>query len=177
MRPLYEITIDAANTLRAWESAQEIEDTAERNAEIDRLDALMSAQDSEFEKKAEGYAKAIRNLEAEEGHALAEAAPFKVEMDRYIARAKAKRGQVDWLRRNLRYSMERLGLKRVAGEQLNLTLQEVKASVEIFNEAIVPAQDVEQVPKIDRQSIYNAIREGVDVPGARLVPNSTVRIR
>lgn len=177
MRALYEITGDTANLLHQWEAAQLIEDEAEREAAIEQLDAAVELAEEEFDAKAENYAKAMRNLEHLEEVALAEAKGFEDEAKRHRAHAKAHRSKRDWLKLNLKLSMERLGRKRVDGEQLSVTLQNVKASVVVDDLTAVPASFLlPQPPKADTKALYAALKEG-PVLGCRLEANSTVVVR
>jgi hypothetical protein len=65
------------------------------------------------------------------------------------------------------------GVKKVEGQKFSFTVKKNPPSVEIENELLIPADFIEYVPRIKRAEIKDALSEGKEVEGAKLITNKT----
>ena len=123
-----------------------------------------------LDKKIESICGVLRNLEAE-------AEAFKAEKERLAARERTARNAVDRLKAYLVDNVKTLGVKTVKVGTFALSLGKSK-SVEVLDATKIPAQYlIEQPPKVDKANISKALKDGVEVPGARLLESEYLRIR
>jgi len=73
------------------------------------------------------------------------------------------------LRSVITQTMDRAGIKKIPGELSTLSLTDVKPSVIINDESLIPSKYFKpQDPKIDKKSIGDALNDKIDIPGAQL---------
>lgn len=156
---LYEL-VDAALDLQEQLEAGEMDE----QSFVEAIDAIG------LDKKVENVCGVLRNLEAE-------AEAFKTEKERLAAREKTARNAVERLKAYLVDNVKALGVKTIKAGTFSLSLSKSK-SVEVLDAAKIPAQYlIEQAPKIDKTNISKALKDGVEVPGARLLESEYLRIR
>lgn len=140
------------------------------SGEIDEqilTDTLNSMGDKE---KIESTCKVIRNLETT-------AAAFKAEKERMTERQKTAENGVKRLKQALLDYLTASNQKKASAGLFTVSVGTSKA-VNISNEDALPDNFfVPQPPKIDRTAIGNAIKSGVEVPGAEIVESRYVRIK
>lgn len=89
----------------------------------------------------------------------------------------------DWLRRYLQDQMKRTGTTEISANDGSFKarlLVERDASVEVFEEGLLPVDYMREIPASyapDRKLIKKAIDEGFDVPGARIVKKDRLEIK
>ncbi|MCU0082591.1 siphovirus Gp157 family protein [Streptococcus danieliae] len=141
----------------------------DEDTKLDTIESMGLIED--LEDKAEGYAKVIRNLEADK-------ASYKVEKERFAAKEKAVDNKIKLLKTNLQTAMELTGLTKIDGELFNLSLQKTKDSV-IIEEDKLPKKywnkKVTEIP--DKKGLYDLLKEGKKIKGASLQENRSLRIR
>jgi hypothetical protein len=149
--------------------AQEYRSLAERLADLD-MDPLtiadtLEAEAGALEAKCTATAMVCRNIEAT-------AAAIKEAEGEMKRRREAMERRADALRRYLLESMLHAGIKRVDHPMLTLAIKGKAASVQIIDEAQVPAEYCDQPPapppKVSKSRIAAAIKAGREVPGAKL---------
>lgn len=159
MASLYDLTVAAFNLQIMLESG-----------EIDEqilTDTLNSMGDKE---KIENTCKVIRNLEAQ-------AAAFKAEKERMTERQKTAENGVKRLKQALLDYLTASNQKKASAGLFTVSVGTSKA-VNISNEDALPDNFlIPQPPKVDRTAIGNAIKSGVEVPGAEIVESRYVRIK
>lgn len=159
MASLYDLTIAAYNLQIMLESG-----------EIDEqvfTDTLNSMGDKE---KIESTCKVIRNLEAQ-------AAAFKAEKERMADRQKTAENGVKRLKQALLDYLVASNKKKDSAGLFTVSIGTSK-SVNISNEDALPENFlIPQPPKIDKTAIGNAIKSGVEVPGAEILENRYVKIK
>ena len=76
-------------------------------------------------------------------------------------------------------AMERAGLKTILREDMTVTLRPGSVGLQVVEESAIPAGYWRpQAPKLDRQAVLVALKEGVSVPGAALTnPSPTIAVR
>ena len=78
---------------------------------------------------------------------------------------------------SLHQQMTDWGVNRVEGNEWIFAIRKNPPSVEISDEALIPAEFVRYTPSIDKQAIKDALSDGKEVPGAKLNHNSRLEIK
>lgn len=125
----------------------------------------------ELEVKATNIAMMIRNVEAE-AEAIREA---ERGMER---RRKTKEALTERLRAYLKENMERAGIPPIECPYFRISIRDNPPSVVIDAESQIPAEYMRQPPAVpDKKAIAAAIKEGHDIPGARVERGNRLEIR
>lgn len=133
-------------------------------------DTLDSIEDA-IENKAENIAKLIRNLESD-------VTAYKEEEDRLKAKRQATENKVKWLKTYLEDNMKLTGKTKFKSGMFNFSIQKNPASVNITDEKIIPGEFlIPQPPKVDKTSLKEILKRGIEVPGAELKQTEGLRIR
>ena len=128
----------------------------------------------ELQAKAENVVAFMRNLETT-------AAAIKEAEGAMAARRKAIENRVDGLKRYVLESMQNNGIQVIECPLFKISIAKNPASVEIEDERLIP-QDYfvsppPPPPQIDKKLIAQAIKDGFDVPGARMRQGVRLAIR
>lgn len=144
-----------------------------QNMELDpevMKDTLDSIEDA-IENKAENIAKLVRNLESD-------VSAYKEEEDRLKTKRQAMENKVKWLKTYLEDNMKLTGKTKFKSGMFNFSIQKNPASVNITDEKIIPEEFlIPQLPKIDKTSLKEILKRGIEVPGAELKQTEGLRIR
>lgn len=133
-------------------------------------DTLDSIEDA-IENKAENIAKLIRNLESD-------VSACKEEEDRLKTKRQSTENKVKWLKTYLEDNMKLTGKTKFKSGMFNFSIQKNPASVNITDEKIIPGEFlIPQPPKVDKTSIKEILKKGIEVPGAELKQTEGLRIR
>lgn len=133
-------------------------------------DTLDSIEDA-IENKAENIAKLIRNLESD-------VSAFKEEEDRLKTKRQSTENKVKWLKTYLEDNMKLTGKTKFKSGMFNFSIQKNPASVNITDEKIIPGEFlIPQPPKVDKNSLKEILKRGIEVPGAELKQTEGLRIR
>lgn len=133
----------------------------------DTLDSINDA----IENKAENIAKLIRNLESD-------VSAYKEEEDRLKTKRQATENKVKWLKTYLEDNMKMTGKTKFKSGMFNFSIQKNPASVNITDERIIPEEFlIQQPPKVDKTSLKEILKRGIEVPGAELKQTEGLRIR
>ncbi len=129
----------------------------------------MEAVDLDIEDKADGYAKIIRSLQAQE-------VGMKTEIERLQARKTAVQNNIDRLKRNLEESMIAIGKTKFKTDLFSFGIQKNPPTVDIIGD--VPEEFlIPQEPKIDRKAIIAYVKEHGNTDYAELMQGESLRIR
>ena len=162
---LYELTSEYMELLAMLEDP----DTDE-TVILDTLEGV----GGELEEKADGYARVMRQMDAD-------AAAIKAEEERLHNRRKSLENRSAWLKSRLQNVMELTGKTKFKTELFSFGIQKNPASVVIDEQYIenIPAEYlIAQDPKIDRQKIKEDLKAGKDLEGiAHLEQTESLRIR
>lgn len=143
-----------------------------QNMELDpevMKDTLDSIEDA-IENKAENIAKLIRNHEAD-------VSAYKEE-ERLKTKRQATENKVKWLKTYLEDCMKLAGKTKFKSGMFNFSIQKNPVSVNITDENILPEDYlIPQPPKVDKSSLKEALKNGIEVPGAELKQTEGLRIR
>lgn len=133
-------------------------------------DTLDSIEDA-IESKAENIAKLIRNLEFD-------VSAYKEEEDRLKTKRQATENKVKWLKTYLEDNMKMTGKTKFKSGMFNFAIQKNPASVNITDEKAIPEEFlIQQPPKVDKTSLKEILKRGIEVPGAELKQTEGLRIR
>ena len=162
MSSLYELTND-------W---LQLMDMLEDGADEDVINDTLEGLDYEIEQKADGYARVIRNLEAD-------AAGLKTEIDRMTDRKRVIENNITRLKKNLQEAMEMTGKVKFKTDLFSFNIQNNTPSVVIDNIDDIPREYVVlQEPKIDKKKIAADIKAGVNLSYfAHLEQSRSLRIK
>lgn len=165
MSHLYEI----ATEYRALESCIADEtDEGVRDAMRAQLDAVAAT----FEVKAEAVIRFIRNTEAE-------AVARKAEEERLAKSRKSFESRAGYLKEYLADMMHAVGCPKVAAGVFTARFQNNPPALDVVDETKIPADywhTPEPVAVLDRAAVKDALKAGLDVPGARLTVGESLRI-
>lgn len=157
---LYELTDNYLKVLELIENGEEgLEDTLE------------SINDA-IEVKADGYARIIRNLEAN-------AVALKTEIDRLTNRRRSIENSIDRLKENLKNAMIATGKEKIKTDLFNVTVVNNPVAVNVIDEKLIPEKyfKVEIIRKLDKLSLRDAIKNGEEIQGAKLMQGKGLRIK
>ena len=133
-------------------------------------DTLDSIEDA-IENKAENIAKLIRNLESD-------VSAYKEEEDRLKTKRQSAENKVKWLKTYLEDNMKLTGKTKFKSGMFNFAIQKNPASVNIVDEKAIPEEFlIQQPPKVDKTSLKEILKRGIEVPGAELKQTEGLRIR
>lgn len=133
----------------------------------DTLDSIKDA----IENKAENIAKLIRNLESD-------VSAYKEEEDRLKTKRQSAENKVKWLKTYLEDNMKLTGKTKFKSGMFNFAIQKNPASVNIVDEKAIPEEFlIQQPPKVDKTSLKEILKRGIEVPGAELKQTEGLRIR
>ena len=130
----------------------------------------MEGLDFEFEAKADGYAKIIRNLTSDvEG--------LKAEIERLQSRKRTIENNITALKNRLEDSMIQTGKEKFKTELFSFNIQANPASVVIDDPTSIPSEFlIPQEPKVDKKAIKDFLKDN-EAPWSHLEVNRGLRIR
>jgi len=151
---------------------------AERLADLDLPDEVIAdtleGMAGELEVKATNVAAFARNLETT-------AAAIKDAEASMAARRKALERRAESLRHYLLHNMQRAGIKRIDSPHFTLSVKDNPPAVDVFDVFQLPAEFMRQPepppPAPDKPAIKEALKAGVDVPGARLTQSQRLEVK
>lgn len=167
MSTLYDLTAECLalkNQLEVLDmDAQTIEDTLEGNS-------------TELEAKIENYGFVIREMDS-----FADA--IKAERDRLDKRLKVHESRVGHIKEWLKTNMERCGITRIECPAFAIALQNNPQSVVVDSLSSIPMAYMRVQPIVipesvpDKKLIAEAIKAGLEVPGAHLAQSTRLLIK
>lgn len=159
MGTLYELTTQAT-ALYELLQAEEIDEQTFK----DTLEAMGAAD------KVESYCKVIKQLQND-------VEMYKKEIDRLTARKKTADNGIERMKAALLAFLQYSGQDKVKAGTFAVSTATTQA-VQITDEKLIPCiYLVEQPPKISKDAIKKALKDGEKVNGAELINNIGVRIR
>lgn len=142
--------------------AEMLLDNENNQAAIDTLEAI----DLSIEDKAEGYAKLIRNMEAD-SKAIAE--EIKSQQDR----KRINDNKINNMKQSLEEAMKSIGKTKFKTPLFSFNIQKNQPSVEIIDESLIPDEFKHTEIKIDKK----LIKDAGGVPGVEIKQTESLRIR
>ena len=168
MATLYELTGQAMQIISMIDNAQDDDSDCDTAEMIDALDCVWGS----IKEKAEGYAKAIRNFEAD-------IAGIEGEYERLGGMIKTRKKVVEIMKDRLRAAMNAVGEDHIDTPIGRWSIRTGPWSVQITDEAMIPQQfRIPQPDKIDRAGISKAFRTtGEIVPGTEMTRGESLTFR
>ena len=133
----------------------------------DTLDSI----EGTLENKLENTVKVIRNRKAR-------ITALKTEEDRFKKTRQSEENAVKWLETYVEDCLKLIGKTKYEAGMFKLSIQKNPLSVNITDENILPEDYlIPQPPKVDKTSLKEALKNGIEVPGAELKQTEGLRIR
>ena len=133
----------------------------------DTLDSI----EGTLESKLENTTKVIRNRKAR-------ITALKAEENRLKKARQSEENAVKWLETYVKDSLKLIGKNKYEAGMFKLSIQKNPLSVNITDENILPEDYlIPQPPKVDKTSLKEALKNGIEVPGAELKQTEGLRIR
>lgn len=162
MSTLYELTEQFQELL-----SMALDPDVDEQALADTMEAI----DGEIEVKAEGYAKVMKELDAD-------VSAIKAEIARLTERKKSIETNIDRMKRSLESAMRLTGKTKFKTSLFSFIIQKNPASLKIDNPDRVPEEFlIPQDPKIDTVSIKKELKEGTVFDWCHLEQSESLRIR
>lgn len=149
-------------------AARELQTLLE-SGDIDEQTVLDTMESIGASEKLESYVYVQKNLEAEID-------AFKAEIERMTERKKSLEAQVERLKNAQIAFMQASGQKSANAGTFKLTMRENK-SVEITDEAAIPAEYITEIPastRPDKKAMLAALKDGAKIEGAQLKTSYSV---
>lgn len=164
--------------LSLYQLAAEYRSDLERLAELDLPDDVVAdtleSLGGELEVKAQNVVAFLRNLETT-------AASIKDAEKAMAERRKAIEGRAARLKSYVLESMQDNGIQKIECPYFTISIAKNPPAVDIFDDKQIPADYLTDPPppppQIDKKLIAQAIKDGFEVPGARLTQGVRLAIR
>lgn len=162
MNTLYELTNEYLQLLEMAEDP---------DVDPETLADTMEAIGGEIEDKADGYARVMKQIEAN-------AAGIKSEIDRLTARKTSMENNIKRMKESLQAAMEATGKKKFKTALFSFNIQKNPTSLKIDDPDAVPESFlIPQPPKVDSAAIKDALKAGAVYDFAHLAQGESLRIR
>lgn len=135
----------------------------------DTLEVLNQLNDT-MENKAINITKFFKDLEKEHD-------AIKRERENMAAREKALKNKIDSLKNYLHFNMEKCQIKKISCPQFVISLQNNPVSLEVIDRESIPAEYLITTVTVDTQRVKEHLKNGVAIPGARLIQKTSLRIK
>lgn len=166
MLTLYELTQEYTELLAMLEDPEMDEQVI-----ADTMEGLSG----EIEAKADGYARVIKQMDAD-------SKAIKAEEERLYNRRKSLENRISYLKNRLQYAMELTGSTKIKTELFNIGIQKNPAKVVIDDPTKIPEGFlIPQDPKVDTAAIKESLKSEDEAPIwdgiAHLEQSESLRIR
>lgn len=149
-----------------YQNVLEIAEQLDAETLRDTLDSIDEAINS----KVENTAYVIKQLDAN-------VAAIDTEIKRLQAMKSAQTNNAKNLKLYIQESMEKVGLDKVQGNLIKVSIQNNPQSVKVDNEEALKEYMVEQPKKLDKRSLLEDLKQGIEVYGAELQQTRSLRIK
>jgi len=157
------------NLYKLTQNYQNVVEIAEQ-LDAETLKDTLDSIDEAINVKVENTAYVIKTLEAN-------VAAIDTEIKRLQAMKSAQTNNVKNLKLYIQESMEKVGLDNVQGKLIKVAIQNNPQSVRVDNEEALKEYMVEQPKKLDKRSLLEDLKQGVEVYGAELQQTRSLRIK
>ncbi|QEK11664.1 siphovirus Gp157 family protein [Crassaminicella thermophila] len=158
---LYELTENYTNLLDLLENPETPQEVIQES---------LGELQEEFNVKAENICKLIKSIDLE-------AKAVKEEEKRLADRRKVLENRVLYLKEYLDSNMKAIGVKKIKGNIFTLSIQKNPANVNIHTTDAIPKEYIVVKEEFDKKAIKEALKRGIEVPGAELKQTESLRIR
>jgi len=149
--------------------SEQLEDVDEQTM-IDTIDG--STQMMNFEDKAAGVVKFVKNIEGD-------TSILDNEIKRLTERKRSLDNKTVWLKNYLQICMERSNVEKLKFPSFTVSIQNNPAAVSVLDQTKIPEQFIKTTitQSVDKAKIKDAFKDGQAVPGCELVQGRSLRIR
>lgn len=162
MATLYELS---TNFMQVLEMAQD--PSIDPQTIADTLEAI----EGEIEYKADGYAKVIKELEADSNKLTSE-------IERLTERKKSLQNNIANMKQSLTLAMQTTGKTKFKTDLFSFNVQKNPPSLKIDDDTKIPKEFyIPQEPKLDTSAIKELLKNGAVLDYAHLEQGEGVRIR
>lgn len=169
MARLYELTADYK---ALYDALDDIDLDDPEQAEL--LDAVMTTADGieeEFNTKVENIGMIIKEM-------AAFAAACKLQKESFDRKKRQAENKVERLKMYLHEQMRVMGAKKAGGPNATVSIRKNPPKLCVINAAAVMDAGYEKVTvEVDNAAVKEALKKGVDVPGAMLYQGEGVTIK
>lgn len=162
MSKLYELT---GQYNQLWDMVND-------EADLEVLQDTMEGLEGEISDKAEGIAKLMKSIEADENG-------IKAEEERLYARRKALENRRTSIKGYLESQLIGTGIDKVKGTMFTVSIQNNPPSVKLASENWTDYSEKyhKVVHSIDKKAIMEDLKSGVTIEGAELQQTKSLRVR
>lgn len=126
------------------------------------IEEQLSINRDQLQTKGVNYALVIRQLTGESDM-------IDTEIKRLQTMKKSKDNTIDRMKNTIKDAMILHGVEKLQGDIISLSIRKSPDAVIVEDDAKIPDEyKVDQPKKIDKKSISNALKQGIEVPGASL---------
>lgn len=162
MATIYELTEEYAYLLELAEDP---------DVDPETLEGTLEALGGEIEEKADGYARVMKQLEAD-------AASLKAEEKRLATRRMTCENNIRRMKEALQFAMEATGKTKFKTELFSFGIQKNPAKLVIDDEKAIPHDFwITPDPIPDNKALKESLKEGFVINGCHLEQTSSLRIR
>ena len=136
------------------------------------LDTL-EGESTDVVEKSKAVAAIFRNLESD-------AKQIKEAEQQLAERRKAYEKRAESLKNYLKTNMEIAGIQKIESPWFVISIAQNPEAVTVDDESLIPRDYFKEVPVsfvLDKNLLKSAIKDGYEVPGARLTRGTSLRIR
>lgn len=133
----------------------------------------LEGESGDLIEKGKNVAAVFRNLESD-------AKQIKEAEQQLAERRKAYEKRAESLKQYLKTNMEVAGINKIECPWFVITLAQNPESVTVDDEAAIPRDYFKEIPatyQLDKALVKQAIKDGFEVPGARLTRGTSLRIK
>lgn len=158
MKPLYEIANDYLFLINQLAESEEITD--------EQMELLDQSRDN-LQQKIINVGAFIRNLESEQD-------AIEKAIDDMAERSSKLTKKIDKLKEYVKVTMENFNIKDVKSPYFQIKVRANPPSIVIQDEKMIPSKYIKEsvTRKIDKQLIYQELKNDIKIPGA-LIENKT----
>ena len=161
---LYQLTENYQNL---WELVED------ETIDLSIVETALKTVEGAIQEKAQNLAVFIKSLGAD-------IEIIKTEEKRLADRRKALENKQAGIKNYLQSQLEIAKLDKIKTPVITVAIQNNPPAVKIIDEAIIPAQYKTIIPQtfaIDKKTMTDDIKKGINVPGAELTQGRSLRIR
>ena len=136
---------------------------------IDTLDSM----GGDIEEKVTNTMFVCRNTETSSEAIKAAAAMM-------LTRAKAMDARITYLKKGIFDAMTQTGINKIESPYFTVSIATNPGAVDVFEPGLIPSDYMREIPAtevIDKVLIAKAIKDGFDVPGARIVKSQRLSVK
>lgn len=144
----------------------------DEEVDLDALEIALSAVEDNIEDKAESMAKLIKGIDGD-------IAILKEEEQRLANKRKSLENKQKNIKGYLENQLNVMEIDKIKTPLFTVALQNNPPSINVLDEDLIPGMYKKEVTTISvvKKDVLNALKEGLEVPGAEMKQTRSLRIR